>query len=765
MKSAIILFITICLLKLSSISGLAQSNRILYDDFDEINNNWLGLNLNGNGSFSFTDGCLDILLNSGEQYGVYHSDALTGHFYIEIEFKEDKNVALALLKNKDGVPDTENYTMIRVDQNNDEQTVVSINDKQANVQNVLDHTSSIDKSRYEHTLTGNTYSVPFTETNRKLRIVRHESEKMFHFYYSVEKDVKGKIVSDWMELAPSPEWGDANDSYFLALVSTGEIASFEEVSAYSVPVSDQSDVTTGFKAIWREYNWSGYFGDALVVSFGEQFDYQDEDKKFVFWDQCNYIPTWHINNATLYSYEFVETWGGGSVGCFEPMSDRLLRFSNVEVIEDNDVRKVVKWRYVLLDPDYKVPNDSEGSQLPEVEETYVIYCDGSIIRSIKYFPKLDSDFRNWHELTELIVIAGDNNWPKDLLDNPALTIFDLDGDKEQVHPTGGQNYANDNRLGPVALIAHLKNEPDVFNAFSDDMSTSPTHSGFQLDYKLDWHDVNLNFSHWPVNKEPYAEPHKSWADWKEQIAHTSLIGMGVYGGQDWTSYYQQDNEGRIYREWISLNGLHDKNDTNGIRDKTNSWLYTGNITLSDDSSRYVGYDYGEKLFEFEVLLDVPASNFTIEPESDLVDPVIRVKGWGDNDVHVNINGEELEDSDRVYTIEDNDLLLYIKGKYNGANTIQISSNQIVLAVDDLIEEDYQLNVYPNPVKDSNLHVNIDNGGKEYYISLLDISGVHHYRNQHSNSLVRINTDHLGKGMYILQIRMDSSIFTKKIIIV
>lgn len=224
-------------------------------------------------------------------------------------------------------------------------------------------------------------------------------------------------------------------NYYVALIACSDgQAVFNSFKAAQKPKADQDNTKTGFKATRREYNWSGFFGDAVVVTFGDEFKYRDRDIKFVFWSETNYIPAWHLHNQLLFTYEFVETWGGGNPGCHEPMSDRLKRWSRVEIVEDNDVRKVVHWHYVLCNPDYKVPDNDKGTQLPEVDEYFTFYPDGSGTRYIVYTPKLDTDFREAHEVAELISISGSSSHSKEFFSSPALTLLNLDGDVQNAHP-------------------------------------------------------------------------------------------------------------------------------------------------------------------------------------------------------------------------------------------------------------------------------------------------------------------------------------------
>jgi hypothetical protein len=209
---------------------------------------------------------------------------------------------LAIIQEKGGQPDINNYTMIVADRNAEGTIIVRVQDCQDGKENVLDNTgkyeaaksgtgplsqwgqrSDWDADSYEHLLTGEQYSLPFNKTNKKFRIFRDNPAGFFHFYYAVKKTIRGKEAQDWSELLPSRDWANPNQKYFVALVahSNGK-ALFDDVSALIKPEVDQSDVASGFKAVQREYNWSGFFGDAVVVSFGDAFKYREKDIKFVF---------------------------------------------------------------------------------------------------------------------------------------------------------------------------------------------------------------------------------------------------------------------------------------------------------------------------------------------------------------------------------------------------------------------------------------------------------------------------------------------------
>lgn len=660
-------------------SVFAQSETVRFtDDFDNEASGWKPFAIDGSsGHFSNSNGSLQVDLEEGKAYGAYYSTAtFSGHFEVEVDFSEDRNLALALIKSIDEKPSFDDYSMITMTKNDDDIIEIKLTDIQKGKKDVFDHAGLAERSRYSHLLTGDVYSIPYNKTAKKLRILRHDGEKFLHFYYAVEKEVNGKIYDDWMELAPSKEWGNLSASYYVGLLSLNGTARFDGVKVTQLPLADKTDINNGFKITKRPYTWSGYTAPALVVTFGDEFPFAKDDHKFVFWGLMNNVPAWHLNNTSLFTYGFVETWNGGNPGCHEPMSDRLRAYTNLEVVEDNAVRKIIKWSYNLVDPDYKHPDNAKGGQLPEVMEHYFIYADGSIIRKIQYAPKLDTNFRNWHELMELMLIAGENKRPGSLLEYPSLTFHELGKPPVKYNNENEKRFRNNNkRLGATTMVAHVKNAPDLFNSFSDDVRISETHSVYPLNYEITWHRRGNNFGHWPVNKEPYQHPFKSGSTWPEHIAHTSLVGMGVDQGQGWEDNFLVRKDGRKYRQWLSLIGMNEEKGLVTAEEKTSSWLFPGAVEMTEGSSSFIRYSHEDKYFEFENTSKDSKCNFKITSKTKLINPIIKIKQWDKNKIYVKINGKSIPSSDFLTTLnEDGDLLLMILQTYDSDINVNIFSN-------------------------------------------------------------------------------------------
>ncbi|WP_336790299.1 hypothetical protein [Paenibacillus sp. MMO-177] len=593
------------------------------------------------GRQELTECCSKIALTGLSDWEAYaYPYNLSGHFAAELSYERDEGLGLALVAVKDGIPNPDHYTSIQLRLDGDG-IQVEVHDCQAGTIDVLDNTDTLSakqrQERYRTDLTGQLFSVPFNGTAGQLRMEKDKQSGFFHFFYAVGMEINGNWRQDWMELAPSMEWLGNETEYLVALLLPKERTSFEGITRLTAsprPERDHSDRETGFRVIKRSYHWSGAAGEAYVISFDKRFAYHGQDIKFVFWDQMNHVPAWHMNDQLLFTYEFVESWVEEEKGCFEPMSDRLNAFNSVEVKEDHEVRKVICWRYLLTNPDYRVwPDSGEGSDQPEVEEHYVFYPDGTGIRHIRYYPKLDTKWRNWHELEESIIIAGTQTKPSDHIHEIPLTLLNLTGDAREYDrswydrnsQSNGQLYQLDDRSvveawdETIQAIHFTNGIPDVFIAFPNVPGPYEVCPESRSTTDISWHSYHYEMSHWPVNKEPYQEPFKSGTTWTGQVSHSSVAGVEAWNDVAWERDYKIDDRGRPYREWMTLIGVHQPFDRKGLRERIASWLHPAKIVVS--SGEAAVYQHAA----MEYLIDAGYKNkvqLTIEL-SDRADLLIR----------------------------------------------------------------------------------------------------------------------------------------------
>ena len=404
-----------------------------------------------------------------------------------------------------------------------------------------------------------------------------------------------------------------------------------------------------------------------------------QNRQFVFWSEANFVPVWHMNNELLYCYEFAETWSDLSKGCFEPMSDRLLAHAKVDIIENNKVRKVVKYHYALVNPDYKAPYPD--GIYPEVDEYYTFYADGVGVRRIEYIQKQAGQaYYRYHELSEPMVISGSSSIPSDHVKQPAFSISNLSGNRYDLYPAKPFDEVNQNVKNWKEQIytAHLNNAPDAFSVFSY-TPERPEVSPLPIENDLTWHDINYQMSHWPVDKQPYLNARygdydKSTATWPSQVSHSSLIGVEAKGDVSWNTAYQINSDGNKYRVYLMLLGINQPDAASDIDAYTRGWLYMGSPTnLNGVSYNPDVTGYSKREMVLMKTTGTGSCQFTCNPTGAVKNPVFRIDNWtGSGNVTVKVGGKTLvSDSDYLSDKVGGSLVIWLNKTISSTFSVEI----------------------------------------------------------------------------------------------
>lgn len=587
---------------------------------------------------------------------------ISGGFIAEVSIDSESGGGLVLMHDDHGRPDARNAVAIEVSRDAQGKTVVRVTDIRGGTANVLDPEGHIDRKRYQHVLDGS-YSLPFERTGLRLRIARDGATGFFRLSYAVSKTIRGEAAQGWISLAPVPGWGEGDQVFRVGVLAPTQAKTrYEKLVIRGVPAADRDDRGRGFAVERRDYTWSGFSGDALVVTFDSDLvaGGRTADTKFVFWSRANFVPVWQLSDQLLFSNQFLETWGGGGDGCYEPMSDRLLRWSRVDVVQDNAVRKVIRWRYVLCDPDYRVPDDEHGKDLPEVEELWTLYPDGTGVRRMTYFPKLDTSFRSWHEVLEMIAVAGTRSVPSDHLASPALTMADLGENRLQFHPGKPFDKEAVNRWNEFVAVVHFKSAPDAFAAVVNTDPVPESLRPYPIRFDLNWHGPDFRMSHWPVETEPYQEAHKSHGKHVAEVGHTSLISAGVWEGTEWKDRFQTDDRGRRFRQWVSLVGLHRPNDLEGIRRRVREWRDARPVRVIEGASAQVVFDHASAHYTIRPTADRVRLSFGSGGDATGSVATLRLTDRGGRTPQVRLGGLTLGADQFRWAREGGDLLVHLQ---------------------------------------------------------------------------------------------------------
>lgn len=656
------------------------------------------------GTPAIVDGQLELNLDEpNAMMAILSSKPVGGSFIAEVGFDRDHAASLVLVRDKGGEPDPDNYTSICVTTGVDGIVSVQVHDRQNGQADVLDSRfasrrpatepttapaaplppmDAAYRARFSTALTGQ-YSVPAKKTNGKLRIFRDFVSGMIRFYYEIRPEIMGEPCTGYLELQPSPEWDGYTGAYYVGpAVRTGDAPAtvrFRDWRIFRTPRSDRDDRATGFKVTRRDYNFSGYSAEGLVVSFGRAFPFRDADRKLVFWSAANYVPFWHLDDQLGLMYESIETWSKDKTeGCFEPMSDRLLRFSRVAVTMDNTVRKRIQWSYTLLNPDYVPWGQKQGArQLPEVEEIWNVYPDGLVLREQRYYPAADGTAPlEWNQVAELDPIIGSKSRPADWLAEDTITITGIRGRQTKLKWPGKEGDFTDPVAREIAAVVTARfapeQVPDAFLAYCND----PRFSGAApLELISSWHRNQWwMFSHFPANYQPFESPTNSQATMPGQITHGGLICLGATRSPDWSSDFQMDPNGRKYRRWVTLLGLEKRGDTAASLRRVGSWLYGASVS-DPRGCRYMGYD--PQTLEYGIWVDPGRSDcsFVMKPTprtQAVVRPLIRVEGWGERVPEVRVTGVPLRAGEEMEAaVEGAELVIWINREFTGPTKITL----------------------------------------------------------------------------------------------
>lgn len=363
--------------------------------------------------------------------------------------------------------------------------------------------------------------------------------------------------------------------------------------------------------------WAVDDNEDIVVQFDES------DCKFVFWRGTSYIPNWVTENNIWFNNGFNEGWNDH--GSCEPMSDKKTKYSSVKVIESNDARVVVQWRYGLVDVmgtfAFEDPTTGWGDW---TNETYYIYPDMSGVRKDVI---LSNAPRAAHEWQESILVLGPGQKPEDCYEYGAVTVGN--------HKVESKTYSWEHDLPPHSSedfdqgniqIINTKSEYKPYSAVRlQDFEMMDFYSGEEIRREV---SVFPWWNHWPVAPRPTDGRYAMYAD---RAAHSSVSHWF------WKEYEFTDRS--VTK--IMLNGM-----TNGkVEDlvpMVKGWSNPAEVIIDNGT---IIYDPAQKAFEIDLKEDVSELKITISANSDspVVNPAFVVNGWGSSmPGKIELNGQEIE---------------------------------------------------------------------------------------------------------------------------
>ena len=357
--------------------------------------------------------------------------------------------------------------------------------------------------------------------------------------------------------------------------------------------------------------------------------------RLVFWQGTNYIPAWVTEKDKWYTDEFLETGGAGCLpgrDC-EPMSDKQNRYSRVRILESNDARVVVHWRYALaeVEKDHGAWPDPLTGWFDWVDEYWTVYPDGIAVRKQVL---TTTDVARSYEWQETIVINQPGTRPEDNINLDALTLGNMKGETQTyTWKPKGPNVL-DFPHGPLTAekpadanmqMINLKSEWKPFQI------VSPDHSYFKIYHGEKTYFTFECWNHWPV-AQIASSGRPCLAN--DRASHSSL--SHIY----WNVYSRSPHS----KSKILLDGLTTQPLARMVP-LAKSWLAPPPIEVSGAGYSSEGYDPAQRAFVVvrQAQSEPAALGVTLQASADspLYDPALVVRNWGREGVRLQSGGKSV----------------------------------------------------------------------------------------------------------------------------
>lgn len=409
--------------------------------------------------------------------------------------------------------------------------------------------------------------------------------------------------------------------------------------------------TLHYQKSWDDLRRVGPDSDVVV-----RFD--RSPSRLVFWQGTNYIPAWVTGDDKWYTDEFLETWGSGcpAGGDCEPMSDKQERYSHVNILESDDARVVVHWRYALAEVEQYLGawRDPRTGWFDWADEYWTVYPDGIAIRKQVLH---SSDLERTHEWQETIVLHQPGRRPEDDINWDAITLGNMQGETKTYtwQPKAAGEFGTPN--GPAAVtgpadpnmqLVNIKSEWKPFQIVAPEGASAniyfdePTYFSFEC------------WNHWPVAQIASSDRPCVTDD---RASHSSLSHLY------WNDYARDaDSETKILMDGLTTMTMSQ------LLPLAKSWLSPPALTIEGGAWRSEGYDATQRAWVVTKGADGAPGKLTMtlaaSAGSPVFDPAFVIRNWGDGGAALRIDGKPVaQGSDfrvgHIQRLEGTDLVVWI----------------------------------------------------------------------------------------------------------
>ena len=372
--------------------------------------------------------------------------------------------------------------------------------------------------------------------------------------------------------------------------------------------------------------------------------------RVVFWRGSRYSPGWVTNEDQWMADQSVEAWKAGKEdtdGCFEHMQDLLCRYSHVRIIESNDARTVVHWRYAPVSSKNNLWNvDEKTGRACWVDEYYTIYPDAIGVRKPTW---KKGTLGGPRQFQESLPFTNPDQYNSDVVEKDFCTVANMQG--EQLTLRFVEDPAKQKEGVPEELTIQR------YNFRSDYDPVIVYEPGNRMHYVTDrnigGYDRPGACNHWPVGQARCDGRTVQAAD-----RPTHFLGFPI-------SYPPVHEKGD--RCW--WNGIYGMTDLpmETLITLARSWNHPPRLDLSDGYEDR-GYDRGQRAFVLGCA-DPSAGDLQIKVaagrDCPVYNPALVIIGWGTSGASLTIDGKKVAQGPNFrighrHGLESSDLIVWIE---------------------------------------------------------------------------------------------------------
>lgn len=433
---------------------------------------------------------------------------------------------------------------------------------------------------------------------------------------------------------------------------------------------------TAVHAYETQLEFSGKKGHAVVVEFGKPW-------RFVFWDKAQYVGCIDLGDGVWFTSEWCETNSPNDQHCYEPIMDKQLRWSKVQILESGPARARVKWTYALADMRYRIFHGNTRA-----EEIYTIYPDGVAVREVILWPGDENNHggnANLWQMAEWILVNAAGSSPLECLKMPSpFTLYSGAGDSIEVPwPLPADNFMPFCDVYPQVADwpmfigkLNLNGSPSPYVIICKNQALFPfmpcsacqgNHPYFNLFPGKNLYNV---YKHWPVTEmEDFIQWVPAGEDVGKVATHTSFMDVNFALRRSKDDYIPTPDPGTT---WYLLVGASETAAGSELEAIAHSYQQPATIEIQRDAGEpeelhrgrvlEEGYDFALRAYTFRKT-GADRVTLTMKPGAPQINPVFVFNGWTSAEVQVGINGAHLQQDRFQAQVSGHDLTVWVQGTF------------------------------------------------------------------------------------------------------